>query len=194
MHSRSDGQRNTLLRKKKRAFPEIKTKRLLLRQFVKSDLQKVYEGLSHPDVIKHYGISYDSLEEAKAQLEWFTYLEKTKTGIWWAVCCRNTKQFYGAGGINNIDETNKKAELGYWLLPEYWSKGIMSESLPKIIDHAFNNLGLDMVEGVVETENEVCKKSIVRLGFFHDKSKDHTEFKNGKFVKLNVFVFQKSQA
>jgi ribosomal-protein-alanine N-acetyltransferase len=33
-------------------FPQIKTNRLLLRQLENNDLEKVFEGLSHPDVIK----------------------------------------------------------------------------------------------------------------------------------------------
>ena len=44
-------------------FPIIKTQRLLLRQFVESDLHSVFKGLSHPDVIKYYGVSYKTPEE-----------------------------------------------------------------------------------------------------------------------------------
>ena len=40
-------------------FPVIKTQRLLLRQFVDSDLVNVFKGLSHPDIIKYYGVSYN---------------------------------------------------------------------------------------------------------------------------------------
>jgi ribosomal-protein-alanine N-acetyltransferase len=32
----------------------IKTNRLLLRQFVESDIENVFKGLSHPKIIKHY--------------------------------------------------------------------------------------------------------------------------------------------
>jgi [ribosomal protein S5]-alanine N-acetyltransferase len=174
-------------------FPEIKTDRLRLRQIVEADHPKIYEGLSNPDVVKHYGVSYQSLEEAKAQMEWFSYLEKTKTGIWWAVCSRIDNEFYGAGGINNIDEINKRAELGYWLLPKFWSQGIMTESLPLIIDYAFHKLGLDRVEGLVEDDNFICKKSISKLGFVHEESLNHSELKNGKFVELGVYIFHKEQ-
>lgn len=48
-----------------REFPIIKTDRLLLRQFVESDLENVFNGLSHPDIIKYYGVSYLTLEATK---------------------------------------------------------------------------------------------------------------------------------
>ena len=60
-------------------FTIIKTERLLLRQFIKSDLENVFKGLSHPDVIKYYGISYTSLEATKTQMQFFADLEKNET-------------------------------------------------------------------------------------------------------------------
>ena len=43
----------------------LQSNRLLLRPFVESDIENVFKGLSHPDIIKHYGVSYDSLESTK---------------------------------------------------------------------------------------------------------------------------------
>ena len=67
-------------------FPIIKTERLLLRQFEETDLENVFKGLSHPDIIKYYGVSYDSLEATKAQMKFLFYLESEGRGICWAVC------------------------------------------------------------------------------------------------------------
>jgi len=49
----------------KKEFPIIKPNRILLRQFTDDDLENVFKGLSHSDVIKYYGISYDTLEATK---------------------------------------------------------------------------------------------------------------------------------
>ena len=54
---------------------KIQTPRLLLRPFVDSDLENVFKGLSHPAVIKHYGISFNSLEATQEQMDWFANLE-----------------------------------------------------------------------------------------------------------------------
>ena len=97
-------------------FPVIKTSRLLFRQFAESDLSNVFKGLSHPDVIKYYGVSYTFLREAKKQMVFFTDLEKIETGIWWAICSLDNKIFYGAGGLNSVIKEHNKAEVGFWLL------------------------------------------------------------------------------
>ena len=55
----------------KNEFPTIKTNRLLLREITDLDLENIFNGLSNPSVIKHYGISFDSLEATKEQMIWF---------------------------------------------------------------------------------------------------------------------------
>ena len=45
----------------KKEFPTIKTEKLLLRQFADSDLENVFKGLSNPEVIKYYGVSFQTL-------------------------------------------------------------------------------------------------------------------------------------
>ena len=43
------------------------TSRFVLKPIVDSDIEFVYQGLSHPEVIKYYGISYNSLEGTRDQ-------------------------------------------------------------------------------------------------------------------------------
>lgn len=169
-------------------FPTLTTERFLLRQFIPSDLENVFLGLSHPEVIPFYGVSYTSLEETKKQLAFFEELEKNGTGIWWAVCSLDNSIFYGAGGLNNLEKEHKKAEIGFWLLPEYWGKGIMKEVMPVICDYGFNTLDLHRIEGVVESENENCKKAMAKLDFEYEGTLKECELKNGTFISLAFYA------
>ena len=169
-------------------FPIIKTKRLLLRQFVESDLESVFKGLSHPDIIKYYGVSYQTLEDTKEQMTFFADLEKNETGIWWAVCSPDNKTFYGAGGLNSLSKEHKKAEIGFWLISEFWGDGIMKEAMLLICNYGFNSLGLHRIEGLVETENKNCKKAMAKLDFQHEGTMKDCEIKNGAFISLDIFA------
>lgn len=169
-------------------FPILKTERLLLRQFADSDLENVFNGLSHPDIIKYYGVSYQTLEATKAQMEFFADLEKNETGIWWAVCSPDNQLFYGAGGLNSLSKEHKKAEIGFWLLPGYWGKGFMTEAMPLICNYGFDTLGIHRIEGIVETENLLCKKAMEKLRFQHEGTMRECEIKNGKFISLDIYA------
>jgi len=169
-------------------FPIIKTERLLLRQFKESDLENVYKGLSHPDIIKYYGVSYPTLESTKDQMDFFAGLEKNETGIWWAVCSPGNKTFYGAGGLNSLNKEHRKAEIGFWLLTDFWGEGIMAEAMPLICNYGFENLGLHRIEGLVETNNINCKRAMAKLDFEHEGTMKDCEIKNGEFISLDIYA------
>ena len=70
-------------------FPTIKTDRLLLREITELDLKNIFNGLSNPNVIRHYEISFDSLDATKEQMIWFA----DKKQMWWAICALNNENF-----------------------------------------------------------------------------------------------------
>lgn len=168
---------------KKETLP-IKTKRLLLRPILDSDIQHIYNGLSNPLVIKHYGVSYRSLEATKEQMIWF---ENPKQ-CWWAICSLDNQEFYGAGGLNDISQENKKGEIGLWLLPEYWGKGIMSEVMPLICDYGFNQLGLHRIEGFVDAKNANCKRAMTKLDFEYEGTMKDCEMKEEEYVSVDIYA------
>lgn len=168
--------------------PTIRTNRFLLRQFVDSDIENVFKGLSHPDIIKHYGVNFQTLEATKEQMTFYADLEKDETGIWFAVCSLDNKTFYGAGGLNNLSKDHKKAEIGFWLLTDFWGQGIMTEAMPLICDYGFDKLGLHRIEGFVESDNINCKRAMSKLDFQHEGTMKDCEIKNGKFISLDIYA------
>ena len=174
--------------KKKTEFPDIKSERLRRRQFRPDDIGNGFAGLSDPDVIKYYGISFDSLEATRLQMEWFAGLEKKGTGIWWAVCSPDNNIFFGAGGLNDLSKEHKKAEIGFWLLPRFWGQGIMGEAIPLICNYGFTTLALHRLEGYVDHENTNCKKALVKSDFIYEGTMRDCEIQNEKFISLDIYA------
>lgn len=171
----------------KSVFPVLKSKRLLLRQLQDSDTENVFMGLSNPEVIKYYGVSYDCIEATKEQMTWFANLESNGSGIWWAVRSRFDGTFLGAAGLNNLSEQNKKAEIGFWLLPDNWQQGVISETIPLILNYSFDRLGLHRIEAFVESENNNCKRVLDKLQFTHEGTMKDCEIKNGAYISLDIY-------
>jgi len=169
-------------------FPTIQTERLLLREFTPNDLENVFKGLSHPEVIKYYGVSFKTLEATKVQMDWLINHRINETGIWWAVCSKDNNVFYGAGGLNDWDKKEGKAEIGFWLLPDYWGQGIFKEAMPLILDYGLKQLKLLRIVGFVESENGPCKKAIEKIDFRYEKTMKDCEVKNGQSISVDVYV------
>jgi len=172
-------------------FPTLKTENLLLRQFQQSDIENVFLGLSHPDIIKYYGVSYDTIEATQEQMTFFAELEKNETGIWWAICSLDNTIFYGAGGLNNLSKEHHKAEIGFWLLPSFWGKGLMQEAMPIICDYGFQQLNLNRIEGFVESKNSNCKKAMAKLQFQYEGTMHECEIKDGDYISLDIYAMLK---
>ena len=170
----------------------MKTNRIQLRKIQGQDIENVHRGLSHPSVIKYYGVSFLTLEATKEQMDWYKALEEEKKGLWWAVCSLDGSTFYGAGGLNDWDHENRKAEIGFWLLPDYWGQGYMPEAMPLICDYAFNEMGINRIEGFVESSNQNCKRALGKLDFKLEGTMRSCEYKNGTFIDIDLYSRLKS--
>ena len=169
-------------------FPIIRTDKYLLRQIADADLENIFLGLSNPDVIKYYGVSFSSLEETKEQLKFYRELEQNESGIWWAICSLNNDVFYGAIGFNNRNIMHRNAEIGYWILPQYWGKGIMKNIMPIVCNFAFSELQLHRIVAIIESENIASKKTVEQFGFHFEGTMKQCENKNGRWIDLDIFA------
>lgn len=82
---------------------------------------------------------------------------------------------------------HRKAEIGFWLLPEFWGQGIMQEAMLSICDYGFNTLHLHRIDGYVDSRNANCKKGIKRLGFCHEGTMRDYEIQNNEFICLDIY-------
>ena len=168
-------------------FPELHTDRFFLKQIIASDQPFIFKGLSHPDVIPYYGVQYRTLEETKKQMDFYDDLWREKKGIWWKITDRATGASVGACGINSYQAAHEKAEIGFWLLPEFWRKKIMSEVLPVVIAHVFRHWRLHRLEAVIEEGNETSWRLVEKLGFKYEGKLREAEIKNGKRINLLMY-------
>ncbi len=171
----------------KPTFTKLSTTRLTLKQITAQDIKNIYAGLSHPEVIRYYGVSYHTLEETKEQMEWYASLEKEGKGMWWGIWANEEDSFLGACGCYAYEQKHRKMEIGYWLLPEYWRKGYMKEALQVMISYLFDVLHIHRIEAFVEVGNENSGKLLRRLGFEYEGRMRECEIKNGAFISLDIF-------
>ncbi|WP_236207697.1 GNAT family N-acetyltransferase [Pseudomonas tohonis] len=169
-------------------FPTLETTRFRLREIGRADTRAIFLGLSHPDVIRYYGVSYGSLEATRVQMDWYRSLVRERTGLWWGICRRdNPQQLLGACGYHDWDHSHRRAELGYWLMPEHWRSGVMRECLEAAIGHGFDAMRLHRIEAVVDTDNAASSGLLRRLGFVHEGVRRECEYKDGRYLSLDCF-------
>lgn len=168
--------------------PTFVTDRLLLGKVVREDKEFIFQGLSHPEIIKYYGVNYSTFEETEEQMIWYENLEKSGSGLWWSIRLKDNNAFCGAVGFNDYNETHQKAEIGFWLFPEFWGKGIIKESAERVIDFLFSEKQIHRIEAFVEAENQNSEKVLRKLGFRQEGIMKESERKNEKFIDIKIFA------
>jgi ribosomal-protein-alanine N-acetyltransferase len=169
-------------------FPELSSNRFLLQQIIPSDQQFIFEGLSDPNVIEFYGVRFNSFEGTHEQMLFYDSLIKEGTGTWWKIVDIKSRERLGAIGFNNYQARHKKAEIGYWLLPSHWGKGIIGETLPIVLGYLRDQVLIHRVEALVEEGNERSCRALKKLGFIHEGLLRDYEIKNGKFISLHMYA------
>lgn len=168
-------------------FPEIHTNRLYLRQIFKEDQENIFRGLSHSEVIKYYGVNYHTFEATLEQMKWYENLEKSGSGIWWAISS-NKNIFMGAIGFNDLIEEHKKAEFGFWLLPQFWRQGFITEAARSVLNYGFEKFKLHRIEAYVESNNIASLVTLKKLNFNHEGRMVDCEYKNGRFISIDIYA------
>ncbi|MGL5813908.1 MAG: GNAT family N-acetyltransferase [Aeromonas sp.] len=157
-----------------------------------ADLPHIYRGLSDSVVIKYYSVSYDSLAACQAQMAWYADLIRTGSGAWHLIRCRRTGEPLGAIGYNGVDPAHKRAELGYWLYPEHWGKGVMSAALGLWIPLVYGTTDLHRLLAVVEEPNSRSARLLERAGFRYEGMARECERKGDGFISLHHYALLRS--
>ena len=169
------------------AFPILQTNRLILRQHRDSDLQFLFEGLSNPVVTKYYDVSFSTLEETREQLEWADNLIAEKSGWMWVITKSQSDQPMGTAVIYDLDHVHRKAEIGFWTLPQFWGTGVTREAVEAIQDYCFDILKLNRIEAYVSPENKKSRAFLTKLKYTFEGLLRDYELKNESFVSFDLF-------
>lgn len=81
----------------------------------------------------------------------------------------------------------KDCIIGYLLLSEYWSKGIMTESVSQFCKIVFNELDVVRITGRVIASNAGSRKVLEKNGFTLEGIQKKAVFKNGGIYDLLLF-------
>lgn len=147
-------------------FPLLETKRLKLVEINEEYVENVYSIFSNEEIIRYYGMSaFTQKEQAVKMIESFSKNFQAKHSIRWGILVKETSEFVGTVGLNNLVISSKRTEIGYDLLPEHWRKGIVSEAVEAVIKFCFEELALYRIAAVTFPENEASFKLLLKLGF-----------------------------
>ena len=146
----------------------LETERLILRAWKITDLDDFFKyasvnGVGEKAGWKHHKSKDESLEILKM------FIDEKKV---FAIILKENQKAIGSIGVEECRQDLDKnlenllgKELGYVLSKDYWSKGIMTEAVSKVIEYCFKILKLNYLVATYFNYNIESKKVLEKLNF-----------------------------
>lgn len=144
---------------------EIKTKRLLMRQWRDEDLFDFWLLNSDPEVMA-YLPGIPSEEDSNILAEKIIKLITKNGWGFWAIETLNDNTFIGFVGLNEPKyelPVNPCVEVGWRLARKYWGNGYATEAGSASLDFAFNNLNVNEIYSFTSVANNKSQAVMERL-------------------------------
>jgi RimJ/RimL family protein N-acetyltransferase len=147
-------------------FTRIESERLWIRRFNDSDLAPFMAYRNDPEVARYQ--SWDSCDEQEARA-FIREMESARAGVlgeWFqfAIESKETQELIGDCALRVDEEEPYRAEIGFTLAREYQGRGFASEAISRLLDYAFNALGLHRVVAIADCRNVPSVALLERVG------------------------------
>ncbi len=154
---------------------QIETERLILRAFLPTDDEAMFELDSDPLVHKYLGNNPVKTIEQSREVIKKVQQQYIDNGIGrWAAIEKASGAFIGWSGLKlNTEMENNQInfyDVGYRLIPKYWGKGYATESARAAIKYGFEEMQLSEIIGTVNIENNASQKALEKCGLQYVES------------------------
>jgi len=159
----------------------LETERLLLRDFVKDDWQRVLEYQSDPLYLRYNSWMERTPEAVQEFVGRFLDHQKQSPRIKYqlAVVLKSNNQLIGNCGIRMDEADAIEADTGYELDPKHWNRGYATEAAHVMVDFGFSHFGVHRVCAACIAENSGSAHVMAKLGMqLEGRFRENKYFKN----------------
>ena len=174
-------------------FPILESKRLLFRNFTKNDAQNIFLIRSDIRVMKFMNSTIpQTIQDSEEKIFEIKKAFKEQKAITWVIIDKSTDTLIGDFSFWRLDKQNCRGEIGYALSPDYWRKGLMTETMNTLICFGFEKMNLHSIEANTNPKNEKSQQLLEKYGFKKEAHFRENYFYGGKFLDSIIYSLLKS--
>ncbi|NLD99211.1 MAG: GNAT family N-acetyltransferase [Fibrobacter sp.] len=156
------------------SFPEIRSERLLLRNFSSTDINSVVSIISKGLVTELHDTTISDIAQVEAMLKkriFRNIQELDYSGKWAIVLESDPSKLIGSCGYHNSNRKCCSVEICYRLYPEYRNRGYAYEAVTSMIDYCFSYnfpFYLNRISAITNTDSSRSISLLKKIGFLED--------------------------
>lgn len=150
---------------------ELRTERLLLRQFRREDLDSCLRNWAADEAVFRY-ISQAPLsrDQMEAFLAGADSAYASPATYYWAVVKRDGGEVMGEIFVDGLSERNRWCEVDYKIGPAYWNCGYGTEALRAVTDYLLEQVGFHRVQAKCASGNAASERVMQKAGMVREGS------------------------
>ena len=151
----------------------LQTDRLILRRFVESDAEAMFQNWASSAENLTY-VTWDphsDVEVTRHSIHNWVASYVNSNYYKWAICLKEKpEQVIGDISIVEIHEEDLSCEIGYVLGKNYWGRGVMTEALKAVLDFCFTQAGFQKVRARYVSFNPASGRVMEKAGMSYLKT------------------------
>ena len=172
----------------------IETERLILRDFVADDWQRISEYQSNPLSFRYYHWSERTAQDVQGfigrMLNFQTQQPRIKYQM--AVILKAENVLIGHCGVRMDTAGAVEADLGYDMEPKYWDHGYATEAARTMLDFGFDRLKVHRIWAACVPENIGSIHVLEKLGMqLEGRFREDRYFKDRWWDSLHYAILEK---
>jgi ribosomal-protein-alanine N-acetyltransferase len=169
-------------------FPNIETKRLLLRLTTQANAEALYQLRSDERVMQYIDRPRPaSIDDITALIQKLHNNVEANMGIEWGITYKEDNTYIGTISFHRLIKEHFRAEIGYLLHPDYQRRGIMDEAIKAVLDYGFNIMKLHSIEAHIAPANIASQQLLERNNFIREAYFHENHYWNGAFHDTAVY-------
>jgi RimJ/RimL family protein N-acetyltransferase len=159
---------------------EIRTERLVLRDFVPDDSDAYFAVQNDPRWLRYYEWTERSRADASELFERFIGWQREDPRIKFQLAVTLDGRVIGSCGARMDEPGADEAELGYEIHPDLWRNGYATEAGRAMVRFAFDELGVSRMRSWCIAENVGSAAVLRKVGFHQTERRKDAEFFKGR--------------
>ena len=169
---------------------KLETERLILRDFVPDDWQRVLEYQSDPLYLRYNHWTERTPEAVQEFVGWFLdhQAQQPRIKFQLAVTLKSNHVLIGNCGVRMNRAGDVEASIGYEFDPRYWNHGYATEAAHAIVDFGFQHFGVHRIYADCVAENVGSAHVLEKLGMKLEGRLREKEYFKGRWWDALIYA------
>ena len=165
----------------------IELRQAVIRDYRTDDAESIALNANHRDIWMNLRDTFPHPYTLADAQEWITLVESLNPRTNFALDVDGSA--VGGIGLKMQDDVNRRsAEIGYWLGPPFWGRGIATEALRALTHYAFDNFDLCRIYAMVFAWNPASAKVLENAGYTLEARLKKSVQKDGKMTDSLLYA------